>query len=41
MLFRSVAEDNKISNNEQNDDFQTDAAGFLDFSESNPFGDPS
>lgn len=37
----AVSEDNKISNNEQNDAFQTDAAGFLDFSESNPFGDPS
>lgn len=36
-----VAEDNKISNNEQNDDFQSDAAGFLDFTENNPFGDPS
>lgn len=37
----AVTEDNKISNSEQNDDFQTDAGGFLDFSESNPFGDPS
>lgn len=37
----AVTEDNKISNNEQNDDFQTDAAGFLDFTENNPFGDPS
>ena len=37
----AVSEDNKISNNEQNDDFQSDAAGFLDFTENNPFGDPS
>ena len=37
----AVGEDNKISSNEQNTDFQTDAGGFLDFSESNPFGDPS
>lgn len=37
----AVGEDNKISSNEQNIDFQTDAGGFLDFSESNPFGDPS
>ena len=37
----AVTEDNKISNNEQNEEFQTDATGFLDFSESNPFGDPS
>lgn len=37
----SVTEENQISNTEQNDDFQSDAAGFLDFSESNPFGDPS
>ena len=37
----TIAEDNKISNNEQNDDFQTTFTDFLDFSESNPFGDPS
>ncbi len=36
----AVVEDNQISSNEQNTDFQTDAASFLDFSESNPFGDP-
>ena len=36
----SVAEDNQISQNEQNDDFSTIAGDFLDFSESNPFGDP-
>jgi archaellum component FlaF (FlaF/FlaG flagellin family) len=37
----AVTEENKISSNEQNDDFQADASGFLDFSETNPFGDPS
>lgn len=34
------SEDNKISSNEQNDFFSTEADGFLDFSENNPFGDP-
>lgn len=37
----AVTEDNKISENEQNDDFQTITSDFLDFSETNPFGDPS
>lgn len=37
----AVAEDNKISENEQNTDFGTFGDDFLDFSESNPFGDPS
>lgn len=37
----TIIEDNKISNNEQNDDFQTTFSDFLDFSEANPFGDPS
>ena len=36
----AVAEDNKISANEQNEDFQDFAGDFLDFSEPNPFGDP-
>lgn len=36
----SVAEDNQISQNEQNTDFSTIGADFLDFSEANPFGDP-
>jgi len=37
-----VEEVNKLSENEQNLDFETtqDDLGFLDFSESNPFGDP-
>ncbi len=35
----AVAQDNKISENEQNDDFST-LTDFLDFSENNPFGDP-
>jgi len=37
----AIAEDNKISENEQNADFQTVGANFLDFTENNPFGDPS
>lgn len=36
----AVAEDNQISQNEQNTDFSTIGADFLDFSENNPFGDP-
>jgi hypothetical protein len=40
-LVLSVNEDNKIAENEQNDDFETTADGFLDFSETNPFGDPN
>lgn len=36
-----TGEDNKIAENEQNDDFETIADGFLDFTESNPFGDPN
>jgi hypothetical protein len=39
-LVGSVAEDNQISQNEQNDDFSTISSDFLDFSEDNPFGDP-
>ena len=37
----SVTEDNQISENEQNDDFESIADGFLDFTETNPFGDPN
>lgn len=37
----AVSEVNKISNNEQNSDFGTIGADFLDFTENNPFGDPS
>jgi hypothetical protein len=37
----SYTEDNKLSDNEQNTTFDTIGADFLDFSESNPFGDPS
>ncbi len=36
----AVAEDNQLSNTEQNTYFDT-LTNFLDFSESNPFGDPS
>ena len=35
-----ITEDNKISNNEQNTDFEGFGGNFLDFSETNPFGDP-
>lgn len=37
----TVAEENQLSNNEQNTEFSTESADFLDFTESNPFGDPS
>jgi len=33
-----ITEDNKLANNEQNTDFTTNT-DFLDFTESNPFGD--
>lgn len=38
----SVSEDNQLAENEKNDFFDTTQTdlGFLDFSESNPFGDP-
>ena len=36
----AVNEENKISENEQNTDFGSIGGGFLDFTESNPFGDP-
>lgn len=39
-LVNAVAEANQISSNEQNTDFNTVGLDFLDFSESNPFGDP-
>ncbi len=39
--IQSVSELNKLSENEQNTDFGTFGDEFLDFSESNPFGDPS
>ena len=35
----AIAQDNKISENEQNADFTT-LTDFLDFTENNPFGDP-
>ena len=37
----SVSEVNQISENEQNDDFESAADEFLDFTETNPFGDPN
>lgn len=39
-LVNSIAEDNKISQNEQNGDFSAISSDILDFSENNPFGDP-
>jgi len=39
-IINVLAEDNKISENEQNDDFSSLSDGFIDFSENNPFGDP-
>ena len=40
VLVNSISEDNQISANEQNSAFSSIGVGFLDFSESNPFGDP-
>lgn len=37
----TIEEINQLSENEQNDQFDTEADAFLDFSETNPFGDPS
>jgi hypothetical protein len=39
-IITAVNEDNRLSANEQNDDFSTESTDFLDFSENNPFGDP-
>jgi hypothetical protein len=36
----SVTEENTISENEQNDEFESLADNIIDFTESNPFGDP-
>ena len=41
LIPTSVTEVNQISENEQNDDFESLGASFLDFSETNPFGDPN
>ena len=40
-LVGVVGEDNKMSDNEQNDDFGADNLAFIDFSEVNPFGELS
>lgn len=40
VLVNTVTEEDRISPNEQNIDFAQDAGTFLDFTESNPFGDP-
>jgi len=37
----ATSEDNQISATEQNNDFTTISVDFLDFTEANPFGDPS
>lgn len=42
LIVQSVSEVNKLSETEQNDEFTANYVDdFLDFSESNPFGDPS
>lgn len=40
LTVKSVSEDNKISETEQNETFSDFSDDFLDFSENNPFGDP-
>jgi len=40
LVIKSVGEDNKISQTEQNEVFSDFSDDFLDFSEDNPFGDP-
>ncbi len=37
----TISEENQISENEQNSDFEEAADSFLDFTETNPFGDPN
>lgn len=38
-IITLVVEDNQLSENEQNTDFSTGSTDFMDFSETNPFGD--
>ena len=38
-IITLVVEDNQLSENEQNTEFSTGSTDFIDFSESNPFGD--
>jgi len=40
LLPSTVTEENVISENEQNDEFESFADNIIDFTESNPFGDP-
>lgn len=40
LIIRNVSEDNKISQTEQNNIFEEITDDFLDFTESNPFGEP-
>ena len=39
-IVTAVVEDNQLSENEQNLDFETDGLEFLDFTDENPVGDP-
>ena len=38
-IITLVVEDNQLSQNEQNTDFSTGSTDFIDFTETNPFGD--
>lgn len=40
-VITTITEDNQIASNEQNDNFDTIGLDFLDFTETNPFGDPN
>lgn len=40
-VITAITEDNQIASNEQNDNFDTIGLDFLDFTETNPFGDPN
>lgn len=40
LLVKGTSEQNRLSENEQNEDFTSGSDNFLDFSEANPFGDP-
>jgi hypothetical protein len=39
-IVTAITSDNKISNDEQNEDFADVGGNFIDFTETNPFGDP-
>ena len=40
-VITAITEDNQISSNEQNNEFDNIGLDFLDFTETNPFGDPN